>query len=142
MDVLVEYELTGRHEPYRKHDGDAGFDLRVQGDTLIQKGEWTSVPLGLKVSLPAGHCALLLGRSSLWKRGLSVRVGLIDQGYRGEIAAIVRYDGEGSGTFLASGFRLCQLLVLPIPSVTLTRVASLCEDTDRGTGGFGSTGDF
>lgn len=142
MKLEVEYELTGIHGPYRKHDSDAGFDLRVQGDTLIQSGVWTSVPLGLKVSLPAGHCALLLGRSSLWKRGLSARVGLIDQGYRGELAAIVRYDGEGSGTVLASGFRLYQLLVLPIPSVTLTRVASLCEDTDRGTGGFGSTGDF
>lgn len=131
---------TGLAMPDRKHEGDAGFDLYVSEEVELEAGVSTNVRTHLAVELPHGVWGLIVGRSSTFhKRGLIVNTAVIDQGYRGELFASVFNPGEP--VVISTGERLAQLIPMPLLAPTLDPVfVPGLSPSDRGEGGFGSTG--
>ena len=126
--------------PRRKFPGDAGFDLAIPEDRVLPPGVPCQIDLEIVLQIPRGWYGQILGRSSVFQRGLSVHPGVIDSDYRGSVKLLVENRKE-EGIQVRSGERLAQLLILPVPRVDLRRVsASEIESTERGQGGFGSTG--
>lgn len=131
--------------PFYATSGAAGMDLTAVcpgGSITIAPMERALIPTGIAIELPdAGHVALLFARSSLGvKRGLSLPngVGVIDSDYRGEIhVALVNLSGEPVEIY--TGERIAQLVITPVTQVLPVEVKELGQ-TQRGEGGFGSTG--
>lgn len=131
--------------PFYATFGAAGMDLTAVcpgGSITIAPMERALIPTGIAIELPdAGHAALLFARSSLGvKRGLSLPngVGVIDSDYRGEIhVALVNLSGEPVQIY--TGERIAQLVIMPVTQVLPVEVKELGQ-TQRGEGGFGSTG--
>ncbi len=121
--------------------GDACFDIRSSESATIEPGKNGFVKTGLKVQVPPGYELQIRSRSGLsLKKGLFITnaPGTIDSGYRGEIGLIL--SNLGRYTFeIKPGDRLAQAVVKEVPTVVFVTVDSL-DETDRGTGGFGSTG--
>lgn len=129
----------GSEGPRKGYDDDAGLDLVVSEDTVIESGEFVDIPCGVSVQLPDWAWGLITGRSStLRKRGLLVSQGVIDAGYRGPLFAGV-WNLTSADEFVRKGERIAQLIVHRRESVELVRVAELAPSL-RGTSGFGSTG--
>ena len=128
--------------PSYAHAGDAGMDLRSTETVTLQPFERRLVATGLAVAIPDGYAGLVLPRSGLaLKKGLTVAntPGLIDAHYRGELKVIaINVDPKNSVT-IEAGDRIAQLVIQRVPDVQLIEVAEL-DDTDRGEGGFGSSG--
>lgn len=119
--------------------GDAGLDLHVVGEHVLQPGERKDVPSGIKVELPPGVWAEIEGRSStLRKRGLKVHRGIIDQGYRGELFSFVE-NVIGEPIRITEGERVAQFIPHPVYEVQVTLVDRVAP-SERGENGFGSTG--
>lgn len=128
--------------PTRAHDGDAGLDLYALEDAVLAPGERASVPTGIAVEIPPGQAGLVLPRSGLAARhGISVvnAPGLIDSGYRGEVRVVLLNTDREQPFKLSSGDRIAQLVLVRVELPTLVEVDSL-TDSDRGVGGFGSSG--
>jgi len=124
--------------------GSAAMDLRACLDdpVTLQAGARAVIPTGLSMALPsADYVALVFARSGLGiKKGvcLSNGVGVIDSDYRGEIAVgLVNLSGEDYT--VQPGDRIAQLMVVPVVQPTVT-LADELDETDRGSGGLGSTG--
>ena len=123
----------------------AGLDLMAavpDGEPLtLAPGQYALVPTGLAIALPAGHEAQVRPRSGLAaKHGVTVlnSPGTIDADYRGEIKVIL--INHGAAPFVIKrGERIAQMVIAPMVQAALVPVATLSA-TDRGTGGFGSTG--
>lgn len=127
--------------PEPAQPGDAGFDLRTAEDLLLEPGGRVAAPTGLAIAFPPGHAALVLPRSGLAaKHGVGVvnAPGLIDSGYRGEIKVLLINHGD-EAVRLARGERVAQLLFVGLADPEWREVDAL-PDSERGTGGFGSTG--
>lgn len=127
--------------PTRGHPHDAGWDLTAAEDVKLGPGERAAVPTGIAVAIPPGHAGLVLPRSGHAARhgiGLVNAPGLIDAGYRGEIRVLLVNHGDEAVLF-RRGERIAQLLVMPVPEVVWSEVEALA-DSERGSGGFGSTG--
>jgi dUTP pyrophosphatase len=136
--VLLDRELP---IPSPAHIGDAAVDLHSRIDVTLRPGERASVPTGLAVGIPEGHAGLVLPRSGHAIRlgvGVVNGPGLIDSGYRGEVSVILINHGAETVRF-TRGERIAQLAVVPVPVVLWNQVETL-DDTERGSGGFGSTG--
>lgn len=119
--------------------GDAGLDLVAISETWNDDNTMVTYDTGLAVEIPEGYVGLLFPRSSISKTDLALAnsVGVIDSGYRGPIMLKFRYLEEG---FVYDvGDRVAQLLIIPYPSIEFEEVEEL-SNTDRGEGGFGSTG--
>lgn len=127
-------------KPTRSHEHDAGADLRASEGAFIGSGRFATVPTGVRVSIPKGCVGLLAARSSLCNRGLLMAngVGIIDAGFTGEIK-VPLYNAGNTPSNVLAGERIAQLVILPCELPTFRRVDEL-EDTERGDGGFGSTG--
>lgn len=127
-------------KPTRAHEHDAGADLRASEGVFIGSGRFAKVSTGVRVSIPQGCVGLLAARSSLCWRGLLMAngVGIIDAGFTGEIKVPLFNAGNTPSNVLA-GERIAQLVILPCELPTFRRVDEL-EETERGEGGFGSTG--
>jgi dUTP pyrophosphatase len=124
-------------------EGAAGMDLvaAVTNDLVIEPGKRVLVPTGLCIALPEGYEAQVRARSGLAaKNGLCVLngPGTIDADYRGEIKIILANLGEENFT-ITRGMRVAQMVVAPYTRATLYEMAELPE-SQRGAGGFGSTG--
>lgn len=127
--------------PKRQHSSDAGYDLTaVTLEQLPNNKNLYKYGTGLAFEIPKGHVGLLFPRSSVYKKDISLRncVGVIDSGYRGEVSAIFHSLGDNPELY-AIGERCIQLLILPISTPELVEVDEL-QETDRGAGGYGSTG--
>ena len=125
--------------PFYAKQGDAAFDLRSSEERMIKPGEKHIVKTGLKVAIPAGYVGLIWDRSGMAaKHALHCLAGVIDSGYRGEIGVVMKNLGE-SDFLVEKNMRIAQMLIQPVESASLVEVDSL-DDTERGTGGFGSTG--
>lgn len=127
--------------PTPAHIGDAAVDLHSRIDVSLRPGERASVPTGIAVAIPPGYGGLVLPRSGHARRhgiGVVNGPGLIDSGYRGEVSVLLINHGSDEVKF-GRGDRIAQLAVVPIPTVEWTEVESL-DETERGSGGFGSTG--
>ena len=121
----------------------AGADLYacLEQDVTIAPGETVFVPTGLAMELPRGYAVLIYARSGLaCKRGLAPanKVGVVDSDYRGEFIVALHNHGSQPQT-ISHGERIAQLVVTPVLIPEYIEVKTL-SDTQRGTGGFGSTG--
>lgn len=139
--MRITYQKTMNvPDPVRAHSTDAGLDLYVpegQG-CLVRPGAVYTIDLGVRVAIPNGYYGQLTLRSSAGKKGLTIPngVGIIDSGYRGNIELLVAALAEP--VLVAADERICQLTVLPAPSVDV-EAGVVDDNTERGTGGFGST---
>lgn len=128
--------------PAYARDGDAGADLHAAVDVVLGPGERATVPTGVAIALPAGYAAFVHPRSGLASRhGITVlnAPGTIDAGYRGEIAVVLLNTDPAAPFTVRRGDRIAQLVVQPVVQVTFDVVGEL-SGSDRGTGGFGSSG--
>lgn len=121
----------------------AGADLYacLDGAVTIEPGETKAIPTGIAMEVPVGCAGLVYARSSLGvKRGLAPanKVGVIDSDYRGELMVMLHNHGKVSQT-IEHGERVAQLLITPVLTPSYYEAEEL-TDTQRGAGGFGSTG--
>jgi dUTP pyrophosphatase len=122
--------------------GDAGLDLTSTVDIVVGPGERALIPTGLAVAIPEGFAGLVLPRSGLASRSgltLANSPGLIDSGYRGEVTCSVVNLDPDAPVEIRRGDRIAQLLIVPTPLVEPVWAENLPE-SERGEGGFGSTG--
>lgn len=145
VDVRVRRLPHGADLPlpeYQTPDS-AGMDLMaaISEDVILAPGERTLIPTGLSIALPPGFEAQVRPRSGLALRSGVTQVntpGTIDADYRGEIGVILINHGQEPFT-VTRGMRIAQMLVAPVIQARWQEVGEL-DDTERGGGGFGSTG--
>ena len=125
--------------PVRGSEGAAAYDLYVIETTDVRRDGITQLHTGIAVEIPEGHVGLIRDRSSYAVKGLSVQAGVIDQDYRGEVIVVMR-NHTGRTIEVLGGDRVAQLLVIPVIQTDVEVVDEL-DDTERGDGGFGSTGE-
>jgi dUTP pyrophosphatase len=132
----------GRQLPAYARAGDAGLDLLAAADVTLKPGERATIPTGIAVAVPEGHAGLVLPRSGrALREGLALAnaPGLIDSGYRGELKVVVVNLDLAAPIYVKRGEKIAQLVVQRVERVELEVVDSLV-DSERGEGGFGSTG--
>jgi len=136
----MQVKVVAKELPERKTAKSAGYDLRIVDPVSIPPGETRLVGTGIRISLPENVAALVIPRSGLGNRGVSLGncVGLIDPDYRGEIKASL-YNRTKKYVNLSRGDRVAQLLFTPFVIPELIKVDEL-DETQRGDGGFGHTG--
>ena len=134
--------------PTRAHETDAGLDLYTPNDVIVARSRWTptegitvgsaTIDTGVHVEIPKGYVGFIKSKSGLnVKHGLTAE-GVIDSGYTGSIV-VKLYNHTSTSYEFKAGEKIAQLVILPILTPDLEVVDSL-EDTERGSGGFGSTG--
>lgn len=127
--------------PEYARPGDAGADIRSPHHLSIPVGGAAIIHTRLSMAIPEGHFGMIVGRSGLgFHHGirLSNSVGIIDAGYRGDIAIRLHNDGEKPYT-VGAGDRIAQIVIVPFVTAEWIAVDRL-DKTERGEGGFGSTG--
>ncbi len=128
-------------------DGAAGLDLYALEDVVLTPGRVHKVRTGVAIEVPRGYEAQVRGRSGLTSRGVLVELGTIDSDYRGEVGVMMHaypIDTGGCDVWyghprVQAGDRIAQLIIAPAPRFEPVEVEELTE-TQRGEGGFGSTG--
>jgi dUTP pyrophosphatase len=128
--------------PTRAYAHDAGLDLYALESVALAPGARSSVRTGVAVEIPAGHAGLVLPRSGLAARhGLALvnAPGLIDAGYRGELQVLLLNTDRTEPCALAAGDRIAQLVLVEVSTPAVIEVEEL-SDSERGLGGFGSSG--
>lgn len=144
MELKVKRLVPAAVLPKKAHATDAGFDLVAVSRTVDEDGA-VVYGTGLAVEIPEGHVGMLFPRSSVAKYDiiLSNCVGIIDSGYRGEVMAkfklmdpLLKHDEYH---WYGIGDRIAQLIIVELPDVEIVESEEL-SDSDRGTGGYGSSG--
>ena len=128
--------------PEYAHTGDAGCDLTSRTDMVLEPGGRAMVPTGIAVSIPPGYAGFVQPRSGLAIRhGVSIvnTPGLIDSHYRGEIKVVLINLDPGEPFQVRKGDKICQLVFQKVEKADFVQVDRL-DETERGSGGFGSTG--
>lgn len=128
--------------PEYAHPTDAGADVFSSEDVTIVAGETKIIKTGLKVAIPIGYEIQVRPRSGLSaKTGIRVAnaPGTIDSAYRGEIG-IILHNTSTTPYEIKTGDKIAQLVISPVPMIKWKEVATISDDTDRSTGGFGSSG--
>jgi dUTP pyrophosphatase len=118
------------------------MDLRAAVDVALKPGERCRIPTGIAVAIPEGYAGFVQPRSGLAARtglGFVNSPGLIDSGYRGEIQVVAINLDRQDPIEIRRGDKIAQLVILSVPHATLAEVEEL-PASDRGAGGFGSTG--
>lgn len=140
MEVKIQIIADGKM-PTRATDGSAGYDVYARCQTAVKSSERVIIPLGFAIEVPKGYCAKILPRSSIGLK-TSIRmansVGIIDSDYRGEVGFIAEAK-TGGYELVKKGERVGQMLIEKVEETELVQVDELTS-TERGTGGFGSTG--
>lgn len=132
-------------DPEYATSGASGFDLRANENTVLKAGEFKGISTGLYFELPLGYEIQVRPRSGLaFKNGVTVlnSPGTVDSDYRGEIKVILINHSKVDFN-IAKGDRIAQAVIATVLAknfINLKRVSSISNDTNRGTGGFGSTG--
>lgn len=142
VEVLLTRIDPGVPVPSYARPGDAGADLVTTADVVIEPGERVTVGTGVAIALPVGYAGFVHPRSGLAARvGLSVvnTPGTIDSGYRGEIRVCLINHDPREPVELRRGDRIAQLVVQRVEHAVFREVADL-GDSERGAGGYGSTG--
>lgn len=146
MEIKIKKLNPSAKVPKRATSGSAGMDLYacIDEPITIAPGQLAVVPTGIAIALPDNSCAAFLyARSGLGvKHGicLSNGVGVIDSDYRGEICAGICNVSDKPYT-IEPDERVCQMVIAPVLTPDIVEVSEL-DDTQRGKGGFGSTGSF
>ncbi len=127
--------------PTRAYEGDGGLDLASCEAVTLGPGERALVGTGVAVAIPDGYAGFVQPRSGLAARhGITVvnAPGLVDSGYRGELRVVLLNTDAREPFAVEPGMRIAQLVVLPVPGLTLAEVDELPE-SERGVRGFGSS---
>ncbi|MCP3662622.1 MAG: hypothetical protein GY696_09035 [Gammaproteobacteria bacterium] len=111
LSALVVPIKRGAKHPYRATTGSAGYDLYLPADITLRPHTITTVPLGLQIQLPQHYYLQLKGRSSLEKKGINLRGGVVDSDFRGDIAAILS-NTTAEAISLSAGQKVCQGIIL------------------------------
>jgi dUTP pyrophosphatase len=140
--MLIKYAKTDEsvHDPLRVYNSDACWDLSAHGDHMVST--WSIIPTGLRIDIPHGYCGLIMSRSGLAARdGVFVlnAPGVIDAGYSGEIKVVLG-NLSNINWEIQDGERIAQLFIAPVEQHYLIRDDTVEILSDRGSGGFGSTG--
>jgi dUTP pyrophosphatase len=130
----------GATMPTRAHDLDAGYDLYSREDATVWQNAGGKFDTGVHIQIPAGYVGFVKSKSGLNARNGLQAEGVIDAGYTGSINVLLRNHGPRA-VEIKKGQKIAQLVILPIITPELEVVDRL-EDTERGEGGFGSTGLF
>lgn len=136
MKLLNEYAKL----PTRGTIDSAGLDIYCPFNITVHADSQKRIPLGIAVEIPKGHMGLLVPRSSMSKTPLRCAnsVGIIDADYRGELS--IAYENISCSDYtIFRGDRIAQLIIVPIAVVDVEEAQTLSE-TERGDGGYGSTG--
>ena len=141
--IFNDPRAEGRGVPEYATVGAAGLDLRSCDNAMIYPGETVQFPMGYALYI-GDHtlCGMILPRSGLGVRGILPAnvLGLIDSDYQGEL--VVYLKNHSNNEFLVqNGDRIAQLVFMPVEHVMFSSVLEFSHITERGTGGFGSTGD-
>jgi dUTP pyrophosphatase len=138
--------LRAESAPNIAYKGDAGLDLAFtpsDGMTrVVRPGTVELLETGLAVAIPEGHAGLILPRSGVASKRCLAPIntpGLIDSGYRGEIVVALTNHGSARQA-VAAGERIAQLVIVPVLLPWIETVEEL-DETERGSNGFGSSGD-
>lgn len=125
--------------PQYATSGSAGFDISANEEVMIHSGQCKAISTGLAFAIPEGYELQIRPRSGLsLKTYLRVIIGTVDSDYRGEVRIIMENTGDDSKR-ITKGERIAQGIIAPIQQVVFDEVTEL-DETDRGAGGFGSTG--
>lgn len=138
---LLKFQILNEDAklPQYAHEDDAGFDLYATEEVLLKPGGRHIFKLGIASQIPHGWFVSLRDRSGLAaKQGLHILAGVVDSGYRGEWGAVVVNLGEDAVS-IKKGDRVAQGILQPVAHAKIEQAAQLSE-TERGKGGFGSTG--
>lgn len=129
---------AGAYMPERAHEADAGYDLRSPITDRLYAGQAIVIDTGVHVAIPAGYAGFLKSKSGLNVKHDIVGEGVIDSGYTGSIR-VKLYNHGTESYMIEKGDKISQLVILPIYTPAPELVSEL-EETERGSGGFGSTG--
>lgn len=138
----MDVPIIAPEAPEYAHPGDAGADLVSTQAVRLEPGERALIGTGVRIALPDGFVAFVVPRSGLAaKHGITVvnAPGTVDAGYRGEIRVSLLNTDRNTAYDVAVGDRIAQLIVMPVTRARFIPVDAL-EESDRGAGGFGSTG--
>lgn len=126
--------------PTKAHSSDAGWDIYASGLAQpVHSHKRRLISTDISIAIPDGYCGLIWPRSGLSvKNGIDVLAGVIDSGYRGEIKVCLLNTSDQI-VHIHPGDRIAQLIIQKVEDVEFLEVESL-DDTDRGEGGFGSSG--
>lgn len=143
----IEVEvMEGGRLPSKAHKNDAGFDLYATEDIVLYPGAILKHPLNIKMKLPAGSWARIETKSGLGAKGMLVYAGVVDEGYRGVPHVIATNLNNGDYDFakpilIKKGEKIAQMTMNPHNNeFFVVQVDTIDTNTDRGEGGFGSTG--
>ena len=126
--------------PSYAHQGDSGMDLfSVEEDIIMFPSQVKTIRTGLQVVLPEGYEGQVRNKSGLSKANLITVFGTDDNGYRGEISVIVKYDGKEMFK-IPKLTKIAQIVIQKVESFEVEEVFEIDDKTSRGQGGFGSTG--
>jgi dUTP pyrophosphatase len=142
MEVKIKKLNPNAVIPQYAKDGDAGMDL-VATSIISETDTQITYGIGLALEIPYGFVGLIFPRSSVRKTRLMLSncVGVIDSGYRGELQATfnkINQNSQSENDYKV-GDRIAQIMIIPYPPIQFVEVDELSE-TERGEGGFGSTG--
>ena len=134
--------------PTRAHEYDAGLDIYAPESVILYAGSSAEIDTGVHIEIPKGYCGLLKSKSGLNVRHGITGEGVIDHGYTGSICVKLYNHHTGKDDpffhFFDKDDKLIQLLIVPIETPELELVEDVADlyggDTERGSGGFGSTG--
>ena len=135
----------GAKMPTRAHDWDGGLDIYSPESIILYAGDSVAIDTGVHIEIPKGYCGMLASKSGLnVKHGITGE-GIIDHGYVGSICVKLYNNSKDEDMyFFEKGDKLIQLLIVPIETPELVEVETIAElyggETERGAGGFGSTG--
>ena len=154
MEIKIKKLTENAVIPFKAHPTDAGFDLTATSCTIDETGSMV-YGTGIAVEIPEGYVGLVFPRSSICKKDMMLTnsVGVIDSFFIGEIKVKFKptnsfnyYDGDiiaespvACNNIYGIGERIAQLIIMPIPKIEFVEADEL-SDSDRGEGGFGSSG--
>jgi dUTP pyrophosphatase len=136
MKIILD---KGAYMPVRAHDTDAGLDLRTPIDIIVPARDSVLIDTGVHVELPKKTAGFLKSKSGLNVRYGITSEGVIDVGYMGSIRAKLYNHSDTDYRFLA-GDKITQLVIVPIVIPKRLEVVDCFKKTERGNGGFGSSG--
>jgi dUTP pyrophosphatase len=142
VDIKIKLLDKSIPMPAYAHKTDAGIDLCSTVSCVLKPYERKLIPSGIKLSIPKGYAGFVQPKSGLAiKNGISLvnSPGLIDSGYRGEICIVMINLDKQMDFTIKKGDKICQLVIKKIEHANFIEVEEL-DDSDRGEGGFGSTG--
>ena len=138
--LRVQKTCNASKLPCRSSEGAAGYDLYSVENQMIYAGGQSMIDVGIRMTVPPGTYGRIAPRSGLAvKHGIDVLAGVIDEDYQGDVKVILINHGDKDFQ-VSVGDRVAQLVIEKIATPEVKHVISFDEETQRGDGGFGSTG--